>query len=102
MANPEAKFQKKVLRELRQYKGLWVFTKEAASIRGLPDIIGCYMGKFFGWELKVSAAEARKGTGRIVLQSYTLDKINQAGGIGRIVYPEILQDCIVELLDSVE
>lgn len=97
MANPEAIFQQKVLSRLKKIEGLWVFTKEAKSLRGLPDIIGCYNGVFFGWELKKSASEARKTTGRIVLQRYTLKLIQRAGGIGEIVYPSNLDQKIEEL-----
>lgn len=98
MANQEAVFQNIVLRKLRDIPGLWVTTKEAASIRGLPDLFGCYYGHFFGWELKVNLRETRRKTGRIVLQRHTLQQIRKAGGIGEFVCPENLDEKIAELL----
>ena len=97
MANPEALFQHRALAKLRKIDGLWCFTKEAAAIRGIPDIIGVAHGRFFAWELKTSMAECRRKTGRIVLQRYTIDKINDAGGIGRFVCPENFVLCLEEL-----
>lgn len=77
---------------------MFVFTKEAKSIRGLPDIIGCCNGLFFGWELKASESEARKKTGRIALQRHILKLIQRAGGVGEIVHPNNLDDKLTELL----
>jgi hypothetical protein len=54
MAILESKFKKKVMATLKDIDGLFVFSKEAKSLRGYPDIIGCYQGRFFGWELKRS------------------------------------------------
>ena len=48
---------------------------------GLPDIIGCYQGKFFALEVK--NPDNRGGTsGR---QEYVMGKIRQAGGISQVV-----------------
>ncbi len=63
--------------------------KEAASIRGIPDIIGCYNGRFFALELKKDLKEASKSVGRIVLQQQAIKKITKAGGIGAIIWPEV-------------
>ena len=95
----ESHFKEIVKRRLGVISGLYFFVKEALALRGIPDIIGCYKGHFFAWELKRSEAEAKKKSGRIVLQKYILSKINSAGGIGRIVYPENLEESIRELLD---
>jgi len=97
MTNPEALFQHRSLAKLRRIKGLWCFTKEAAALRGIPDIIGVCNGRFFAWELKTSMAECRRKTGRTVLQRYTLDKINEAGGIGRFVCPKNFVESLEEL-----
>lgn len=88
----EKSFQSKVLRELGKVEGLYVFKKEAAAIRGIPDVIGCYKGRFFAWELKRD--EKSKPS---PMQLYNLDKINQAGGIGRLVSPENFNDSFLEL-----
>ena len=57
--------------------------KEHGGVYGtavIPDIIVCYKGKFVGLECK---AKGRKPT---VLQQITINKINRAGGIAKVVY----------------
>ena len=98
MAILESKFKKQVMSRLKDLNGLFVFSKEAKSLRGYPDIIGCYRGQFFGWELKRSESEARKQTGRIVLQRHILTLIQQSGGIGEIVHPDNFEEKLAELL----
>ena len=88
----ESAFKKAVKAKLDKTPNLYYFVKEALSIRGIADIIGCYRGIFFAWELKRSQVEGTKTTGRIVLQKYNLDKVIQAGGIGEIVYPENFEE----------
>ena len=44
------------------------------------------------WELKRSAKEASKQTGRIVLQRYYLQQLTDAGGYGVFVYPENFEE----------
>lgn len=95
----ESQFQTKVKKLLKD-NGVFCFVKEAKSLRGLPDIIGCYNGRFFAWELKRSAQEARKKTGRIVLQRHILKLIQQNGGIGEIVHPDNLDKKLQDLLQS--
>lgn len=93
----EHKFQKQVKKRLTELPNCYQFTKEAASLRGISDIIGCCNGRFFAWELKKSEEEANKKTGRIVLQRYHIDLVKKAGGIGRIVHPGNLESCLKEL-----
>lgn len=94
----ESKFKNRVMKDLKAIEGMFVFSKEAKSLRGYPDIIGCYRGHFFGWELKRSASEARKRTGRIVLQQHILKLIQQSGGIGEIVHPDNYEEKLTALL----
>jgi len=72
--------------------GCYYFVKEALALRGIPDIIGCYKGQFFAWELKRNRSESRKKTGRTVLQRYIIKLVRKAGGIGEFVYPENFED----------
>lgn len=95
----ESNYKKKVISALKDIDGLYFFVKEAASIRGIPDIIGCYKGRFFAWELKRSEKESLKKRDGHELQKYVISKIVKAGGIGRITYPENFQECINELLN---
>lgn len=95
----ENEFIKKCLKPELDSRNLWWSIKEAKSVRGLPDIWGCYNGKFFAMEVKKDAAEASKNTGRIALQKYTLRQIDlKGGGLGYIVHPGNLQ----EILDSLD
>lgn len=94
----EHQFQKIVKDRLKKTPKLWHFTKEALAIRGLPDIVGLYKGRFFAWELKKSQSEANRKTGRIVLQRYTLALIRKAGGIAEIIHPDNFEEMYQNLL----
>ena len=91
MEKPETKFKKKVYSLLDEIPGLWYEKIQQLAIRGTPDLLICYRGKFLAWELKVGDNEAD------ALQAYTLGRIKEAGGIGRIVTPSNLSKCIKEL-----
>lgn len=93
----EKDFQKIVKKRLDALDNCYYFVKEAATIRGIPDIVGCRNGHFFALEVKKSRSEAQKNTGRIVLQKHTLRQIGLANGLGYIVHPENLDDVLVDL-----
>jgi hypothetical protein len=84
----ESKFQREFKGKLDALPNSYFFVKEAAALRGIPDIIGCCNGLFVALELKRSAAEARKKTGRIVLQKHIIGKMSRANGYALIVHPE--------------
>jgi hypothetical protein len=90
-STPESRFAKKVKDRLdsliKRGFPLYYFVKEAGSIRGIPDIILCANGNFIVWELKPTEEEANKTSGRIVLQKYTIERIQRANGAGTIVHP---------------
>ena len=94
----ENEFRDKLVRPfLESMPNLKYFVKEAASIRAIPDIIGCCKGKFFAIELKRSQKEASKTTGRIVQQAHwlkTWDKDCWANTF--LVYPENFEDFKVD------
>jgi hypothetical protein len=96
--HPETKFKNKILPRLKKITNSYWFVKEAVSLRGIPDLIGCINGTFVGLELKKSEAEARRQTGRIVRQRHELKTIRAAGGYGEIVYPENFEEIYMELL----
>ena len=71
----------------------YYFKKEAASIRGLPDIIGVTKGgRFFAFEVK--KGESELGCKRTALQAYILKKIRNMGGFAEFLYPENFQQTI--------
>lgn len=84
----ESKFQRRFKDRIDELPNSVFFVKEAGSIRGISDIIGCVNGKFVALELKRSLKEASKNTGRIVLQKHFLNKISRADGFSALVYPE--------------
>lgn len=94
----EKNFKKKVISVLKDIEDLYYFSKEAAAIRGIPDLIISYKGRFIAWELKRSKVAAGQWRDGHELQKYNLLKINKSGGIGRVVYPENFEECLEELL----
>jgi len=96
----ESSFQKRVLKRLNSIPHLFVFKKEAMALRGLPDLVGAYRGRFFAFELKRSEKEAKKITGRIALQKHIINQIKEAGGVAEIVYPENFEEKLKELINQ--
>lgn len=77
---PEVKVKRKVvavLKELRCYYFYPVTGGYGSS--GVPDIVGCYKGRFFGIECK---AGNNKPT---ALQQKNLDTIRDKGGIALVI-----------------
>lgn len=57
--------------------GLWIkISAGPFQVAGLPDIIGCYKGRFYGLEAKVPGKEDTLTK----IQQYWINKINNAGG----------------------
>jgi Holliday junction resolvase len=59
---------------------------------GVPDIVGCYKGVFFGIECK-----AGKGT-TTALQDKELQKIETAGGIAMVVHEDTIDRIVPTLI----
>ena len=95
----EKNFKKKVISVLKDIDNLYYFVKEAAAIRGIPDLIICYRGRFIAWELKRSEKVALTWRDGHELQKYNIKKICDSGGIARVVYPENFKDSLEELLN---
>ena len=78
---PETALTRKILKRLRQEGGFWtkIHGGPYQSV-GLPDIVGCHRGRFYGFEVKVR--ERDQPTAR---QSLTLLLIRQAGGVSRVI-----------------
>jgi hypothetical protein len=83
----EAAFQKRVLKFLKDLPNTYYFKKEAASIRGIPDIIACIGGVFVALELKRSS-KCRATE----LQQYNIMMIGAANGFACVCYPENWDD----------
>lgn len=85
------------MQKLRAIPNSKWFVKEAKSIRGIPDIIGCISGRHIVLEVKRSEAEARGNTGRIVLQKQFIKETTKAGGYATFIYPENEAEILEEL-----
>ena len=80
---PEAKVKKTVVKHLKAM-GVYYFYPVTGGYggSGVPDIVGCYQGKFFGFECK---AGKNKPT---PLQEKNLRDIKKMGGIAVVVNEE--------------
>ena len=84
---PEAKVKAKVVAQLKKL-GAYYFYPVTGGYggSGVPDIVGCYHGKFFGIECK---AGTNKPT---PLQQKNLDSIKAMGGIAMVVNEENIDE----------
>lgn len=72
-----------ILRALRAKEGVWCFKVlgGGGQMRGVPDIVGCYRGRFFALEVK------RPQLGRLsAIQARRIADIGAAGGIVCVVH----------------
>ena len=77
---PEGKVKKKVVEQLKQLGCYYFFPATGGYGKsGVPDIVGCYEGKFFGIECK-----AGKNT-PTALKEKNLSDIERAYGIACVV-----------------
>lgn len=84
----ETLLRDRIIKRLRQERpGFWVVIHGSAmQQRGLPDILGCYNGRYVGFEVKVPGEET---SGLATAQRHTLEAITRAGGVaGVIASPE--------------
>lgn len=92
---PEAKVKKVVVKQLKEL-GAYYFYPVTGGYggSGVPDIIGCYEGRFFGIECK---AGKNKPT---PLQEKNLTDISNNGGIAVVVNENNMHD-VVQLITPV-
>ena len=77
---PEAKVKKVVVKHLKQMEAYYFFPATGGYGKsGVPDIVGCYKGRFFGIECK-----AGKNTAT-ALQLKNLSDISLARGVAVII-----------------
>ena len=77
----EVQLVKNILKKLRsttQQEGLWIKIHGGPfQVVGLPDIIGLYKGRFYGFEIKLPGKEDTL----TAVQQYYIDRINNCGGV---------------------
>lgn len=71
----EQQIQKKITTFLEK-EGCYIVKVVAATKAGIPDILGCYEGQFFGIEVKTP--KTKDNVSR--LQRHNLDIIEETGG----------------------
>jgi len=80
---PEAKVKKVVTKQLKELGAYYFYPATGGYGKsGVPDIVGCYKGFFFGFEGKAGKNVATP------LQEKNLKEINHAGGFDLIVNEE--------------
>ncbi len=93
---PETKFWENVVKpRLEKIPNLYFRKIQQVSVRGVPDVLICYRGRFFAFELKVPPNKVKKGS----LQWLNLELILKADGVAREVTPDNFEACMMELLD---
>lgn len=88
----ESRFKITVLKRLKEIPELFVVKIQQTTIRGTPDLLMCYKGKFIAWELKTDDGVVSP------LQEYTIYKIKEAGGSAWIVKPSNLEQSVEALI----
>ena len=80
---PEAKVKKQVVQQLKLLDAYYFYPVTGGYGRsGVPDIVGCYKGKFF-------AIECKAGTNKPTpLQALNLEQIMLTGGIALVINEE--------------
>jgi len=80
---PEAKVKRKVVNHLKSMGAYYFFPATGGYGKsGVPDIVGCYGGSFFGIECKAGKNKAT------ALQLKNLVEIARAGGVVAIINEE--------------
>ena len=91
---PEAKVKRVVTKHLKSIGAYYFFPATGGYGKsGVPDIVGCFRGKFFGLECK---AGKNKPT---PLQEKNLQEIADCKGIALVVNEGNMND-IIELIDA--
>ena len=89
---PEAKVKKKVVAHLKTLGAYYFYPVTGGYGKsGVPDIIGCYKGAFFGIECK---AGKNKPT---PLQEKNLNDIKLNGGIALVINETNIDDVLTEI-----
>ena len=79
----EKVFQTRVRKYLKTLPNTWFFKASERSLGGIPDFILCVNGIFVALELK---RDSKAKTSK--LQGYTIERINEAGGLAVVTSPE--------------
>jgi len=77
---PEKAVKNKVVAQLKELGAYYFYPVSGGfGMSGVPDVVGCYKGRFFGIECKAGKGKTTK------LQDLNLHKIGETGGIALVV-----------------
>ena len=78
---PEGKVKKAAKNILDSLHGCWYFSPQSGVYgrSGIPDLVGCYKGKFFSIECKAA------GNTTTALQEKEIAAIRSAGGLSLVI-----------------
>jgi len=78
----ESTLTRQILAALRDRGGWWFKTHGSAyQMAGVPDIIGCYKGRFIAFEVKIPGGEFKLSK----RQRFILSRIDYNGGYSNVV-----------------
>lgn len=82
MAQRESRLSRRIIKELKLRGGFWfkIWGNEH-MMAGLPDIVGCYRGRFVAFETK----NPEKRSNMSVRQEYVHGLIKKAGGVVEVI-----------------
>lgn len=79
-STPESKVKKKATTQLKALGAYYFYPVTSGfGSSGVPDIVGCYRGRFFGIECKANGNKPTE------LQRLNLNKIESTGGIALVI-----------------
>jgi len=92
---PEAKVKKRVVAQLKKLGAYYFYPVTGGFGRsGVPDIVGCYRGMFFGIECKAG------GNKPTPLQAANLEQITTAGGLALVVNENNVDQVVYMLTEN--
>jgi hypothetical protein len=96
MMTPEKKVKMKVVEILKGFGAYYFYASTGGyGASGVPDIIGCYKGRFFGIECKAGKGKTT------ALQDKNIAQIIAQGGLAIVVNEDNIED-VNRLLRQIE
>jgi hypothetical protein len=79
---PETRLTNRIRGALKDHGGWWVKIHGSAfQTAGVPDLVGCYRGRFVGLEVKLPDDRSKLSK----VQGVMLLRIRNAGGVAKVV-----------------
>ena len=89
MSTPESKVKQKVTKVLKEIGAYYFYPATGGYGKsGVPDVVACYRGRFFGIECKAG------GNKPTALQEKNLSEISETGGFSAVVNEDNVDNLI--------